>query len=188
MPDPLTAAVAGLVALVVAYCVAGVAGLGSLHRAGRHRRDIDAWHVVMGATMIGMLVGHLSRPLATAALVLAGAAVGWGALSSERRHGNVAHARLLVGGTAMSVMTLPLAAPAGAAGASAAPAGTSAMSPPGTPSMLLLVVLLVAVLSVVAAARLPAVVRRGAGASYRLDACCDVVMAGAMAVMLAALL
>jgi hypothetical protein len=95
--------------------------------------------------------------------------------------------RLLVGATAMALMTLPLAAPAEAAGTVAAPSGMSGMSRAGTPSVLL-VVLLVAALGVVVAARLPAVVRSGSGAVNRLDACCDAVMAAAMAVMLAALL
>jgi hypothetical protein len=63
----------------------------------------------------------------------------------------------------------------------------SGMSRAGTPSVLL-VELLVAALGVVVAARLPAVVRSGSCAVNRLDACCDAVMAGAMAVMLAALL
>jgi hypothetical protein len=187
MPVLLAQLLSGLVALVVVYCLARVAVPDRWARASRHRRDIDAWHVAMGAAMICMLLGHLSRPLATVAVVLAGVAVCWGALSTERRSGSTAHVRLLVGATAMAVMTLPLAAPAEAAGAAAAPSGMSGMSLAGTPSVLL-VVLLVAALGLVTAARLPTVVRAGSGAVTRLDACCDVVMAGAMAVMLAALL
>ena len=178
--------VSGLVALVVVYCLAGVALPGRWVGRERHRREIDAWHVVMGVAMIGMLLGHLSRPLATVALVLAGVAVCWGALSTERRSGSGAHVRLLVGATAMAVMTLPLAAPAEAAGTRTGPAamgGTSLGS-----SSALLVVILVAALGLVAASRVPAVVRRGGGPVRRLDACCDVVMAGAMAALLAALL
>jgi hypothetical protein len=182
--DPL---LSGLVALVVAYCLVRALAPAGRGRSHRHRRDIDAWHVVMGVAMICMLLGRLSRPLAVVALVLAGAAVCWGALSTERRSGSAAHVRLLVGATAMAVMTLPLAAPAEAAGTAPASSGMSGMSLGGTPSVLL-VVLLVAALGVVLTARLPAVVRSGSGAVTRLDACCDVVMAGAMAVMLAALL
>jgi hypothetical protein len=178
---------AALVAPVVVYCLGRAVATTVRGRADQHRRDIDAWHAVMGAGMVCMLLGHLSRPLATSALVLAGAAVCWGALSTERRSGSIAHLRLLVGATAMAVMTLPLAAPTEAAGARAAPSGMSGMSVGGTPSALL-VVLLVAVLGVTAASRLPAAVRPSSDAIHRLDACCDVVMAGAMAAMLAVLL
>jgi hypothetical protein len=178
---------AALVSLVVAYCLTRVALPGRWGSADRHRRDIDAWHVVMGVAMICMLLGRLSRPLAAVALMLAAIAVCWGALSTERRAASTAHVRLLVGATAMAVMTLPLAVPAEAAGSATAPGGMSGMSLGGTPSGLL-VLLLVAALGVVLTARLPTVVRPGSGAVSRLDACCDVVMAGAMAVMLAALL
>jgi hypothetical protein len=178
---------AALIGFVVVYCLARAAAPTRWARADQHRRDIDAWHVVMGAAMILMLLGHLSRPFATVALVLSGVAVCWGALSTDRRSGSSARVRLLVGATAMAVMTLPLAAPAEAAGAGAASSGMSGMSMGGTPSTPL-VVLLVAALGLVTAARLPTVVRSSAGAVNRLDACCDVVMAGAMAVMLAALL
>jgi hypothetical protein len=144
----------------------------------------------MGLAMICMLLGRLSHPLATVALVLSGAAVCWGALSTERRSASTAHVRLLVGATAMALMVLPLAAPADAAGrqpATSGMSGMSGMSLAGSPSVLL-VLLLMAALGVVLTARLPTVVRRGSGAVHRLDACCDVVMAGAMAAMLAALL
>jgi hypothetical protein len=175
---------AALVVPVVAWCLARVVVPGRGHTV---RREIDAWHVLMGTSMLGMLAGSLSRPLAVASLALAALAVAWGALSVERRSGSGAHVRLLVGASAMAVMTLPLAAPAEAAGASRAPSGMSAMSLGGTPSALL-VVLLVGALLVSSAARLPAVVRRSSGAVDRLDACCDFVMAGAMAVMLVTLL
>jgi hypothetical protein len=187
MPAVLPALLAAPVALVVGYCLTGFAVPGRRARADPHRRDIDAWHVLMGAAMICMLLGRLSRPLATVALVVAAVAVCWGVLSTERRSGSSAHVRLLVGATAMAVMTLPLAAPAQAVDTAAAPSGMSGRSVDGSSSVLL-VVLLVAVLGAVTAARLPAAVRPGTGAVTRLDACCDVVMAGAMAVMLAALL
>ena len=187
MPVLLAPLLSGLVALVVAYCLAGLIVPGRWAGGERHRRDIDAWHVVMGVAMIAMLLGHLSRPLAVVALVVAGVAVGWGALSTERRSGSTAHVRLLVGATAMAVMTLPLAAPAEGVDLRTAPAGMSGMSLGGSSSALL-VVILVGALALVAASRLPAVVRRGSGAVRRLDACCDVVMAGAMTALLAALL
>jgi hypothetical protein len=177
---------AALVAPVVVYCL-GLAVMPTRGgRVDRHRRDIDAWHVVMGAAMLCMLLGDLSRPLATVALGLAGGAACWGALSTERRSGSGAHTRLLVGAAAMAVMTLPLAVPAAATSAPPASFGTSGMSMGGTPSALV-VVLLVAALGMVTAARLPDVVRPSDSAVSRLDACCDVVMAGATAAMLAVL-
>ncbi|WP_151084603.1 DUF5134 domain-containing protein [Nocardioides cynanchi] len=187
MPVPLPAVLAALVALVVVYCSVGVVTRRRWPGVARHRRDIDAWHVVMGVAMIGMLLGTLSRPVATVALVVAGVAVCWGALSTERRSAGSAHVRLLVGATAMAVMTLPLAAPAQATGSPTAAAGAAGM-PAGGSSSALLVGILLAALGAVAVTRLPVVVRRGAGAVGRLDACCDVVMAGAMAALLVALL
>lgn len=186
MPDLLPVSLAALVVPVVGYCLARAAAPGRW-RADQHRRDIDAWHVVMGAAMVGMLLGQLSRPLATVALGLAGVAGCWAVLATGRRTGSDAHVRLLVGATAMAVMTLPLAAPADAAGAGVAPSGMSGSAMAGTPSELLGVLLVVA-LGLAAAARLPGVVRSSAGTVNRLDACCDVVMAGVMAAMLATLL
>jgi len=55
------------------------------------------------------------------------------------------------------------------------------------PSPLPLVLVLLAGLLVVAAVRLPVVVRRSPGVVSRLDAGCDVVMAVAMTAMLVAL-
>jgi hypothetical protein len=173
-----------LLAPVVAYCLqrALAPRLGGAD-AG-HRRDLDAWHVLMGSAMTAMLLGVLSRSLAVAALVVCAVALCWGVLSVERRRGGAAHVRLVVGAAAMAVMTLPLAAPATAAG------GEAGSSMPGmsAPSPVALVAVLVLGLLAVAAVRVPVVVRRTPGAVARLDALCDVVMAGAMAAMLVALL
>jgi hypothetical protein len=170
---------------VVVYCsVRAVAP--RLGGAGvEHRRDIDIWHVLMGLAMAAMLVGSLTRPLAVAALVVCAAGLCWGVLSVERRSGGAAHLRLVVGAAAMAVMTLPLAAPAMASGDE--PERMAGMTMAG-PSPLPLVLVLLAGLVGVAAVRLPAVVRRPPGAVARLDAGCDVVMAGAMAAMLLVLL
>jgi hypothetical protein len=169
---------------VVVYCsVRAVApGLGG---AGvEHRRDIDTWHVLMGLAMAAMLLGTLTRPLAVAALAVCAAGLGWGVLSVERRSGGSAHLRLVVGAAAMAVMTLPPAAPAMASGGeSGGMAGMTAGQ-----SALPLVLVLLAGLVGVAAVRLPAAVRRSPGRVARLDAGCDVVMVGAMAAMLVALL
>ncbi len=170
---------------VVLYCsVRAVAP--RLGGAGvEHRRDIDAWHVLMGLAMAAMLVGSLTRPLAVAALVVCAVGLCWGVLSVERRSGGAAHLRLVVGAAAMAVMTLPLAAPAMASAGETG--GMDGLTMAG-PSPLPLVLVLLAGLVGVAAVRLPAVVRRPPGAVARLDAGCDVVMAGAMAAMLLALL
>lgn len=173
-----------LLAPVVAYCLlrALAPRLGGAD-AG-HRRELDAWHVLMGSAMTAMLLGVLGRSLAIAALVVCAVALCWGVLSVERRRGGAAHVRLVVGAAAMAVMTLPVAAPATAAGdgAGSSMPGTAASSP------VALVAVLVLGLLAVAAVRLPVVVRRTPGAVARLDAVCDVVMAGATAAMLVALL
>lgn len=174
---------AGLLVPVVVYClvraVAPRQGGG-----GEHRRDLDAWHVLMAAAMVAMLLGALTRPLAVAALAVSTLGLCWGVLAVERRSGSGAHVRLVVGAAAMALMTLPLAAPAEAAPQAPAAGGMATMTGASTP---LLVVLLTA-LAVVAALRVPALASRSTGTMGRLDAGCDVVMAGAMAAMLATLL
>jgi type IV secretory pathway VirB2 component (pilin) len=155
-----------------------------------HRRHTDLWHVLMGAAMIAMLLGDLARPLAIAAVVVCAAGLCWGVLSLDRRTEAGGHLRFMVGAAAMAVMTLPVAAPAMAAdgsGGSDAMSGMSSMSGIGPSPVPLVLVLLVGLLAV-AVTRVPAVVRRSRGAVARLDAGCDVVMAGAMAAMLLALL
>lgn len=175
---------AALLAPVVVYCTLRALAPRLGGAGAEHRRDIDVWHVLMAGTMTAMLLGVLSRPPAVAALAVCAVGLCWGVLSVERRTGGAAHARLVVGATAMAVMTLPLAAPAMASGHDPG----SSMSGPAAPTPLALVVVLLAGLAVAAAVRLPVVVRRSRGAVARLDAGCDVVMAGAMAAMLVALL
>jgi hypothetical protein len=183
---------------VVAYCsLRAVAPRWRGSARSEHRRGTDVWHVVMGLAMIAMVLGTLGRALAILALAVCAAGLCWGVLSVERRTGGAARFRLMVGAGAMAVMTLPLAAPAVAAGGSGSGStGTGAMNAmagmnemagmSGIPVPLVLA-LLVGLL-VVAATRLPSVVRRSPGGTVtRLDAGCDVVMAGAMAVMLVVL-
>ena len=177
---------AALLVPVVLYCLARAVAPRRWAGGEEHRRDVDAWHVLMAATMVGMLAGALSRPLAVLALAVATAGLCWGVLAVERRSGSGAHVRLVVGSAAMAVMTLPLAAPAEAAAPSGRAGGMTAMSMAGASTTPLIVVLLGA-LALAAALRVPVVVRRSRGPAARLDATCDVVMAGAMAAMLAAL-
>lgn len=178
---------AALLVPVVVYCLARAVAPRLSGGGAEHRRDIDAWHVLMAGAMVAMLVGVLSRPLAVASLAVATAGLCWGVLAVERRSGSAAHARLVVGAAAMALMTLPLAAPAEAAVPSHHSGGMAAMSMAGASAVPLVVVLLAA-LAVVAAVRVPDIARRSAGPVGRLDAGCDVVMAGAMAAMLATLL
>ncbi len=180
MPLVLAAALLTVVVYCSVRAVAPRLGGASVE----HRRDIDAWHAVMGLAMVAMLVGGLTRPLATAALVLSAVGLCWGVLSVDRRTGGAAHLRLAIGAGAMAVMTLPLAAPAIAAGGDGQMAGMSMAGPSTVPLVLVLFVGLL----VVATVRLPAVVGRTPDAVARLDAGCDVVMAGAMAAMLLVLL
>lgn len=177
-------ALAVLLLPVVVYCSVRAVAPRLGGASAEHRRDIDAWHVLMGLAMVAMLVGALTRPLATAAVVVCAVGLCWGVLSVDRRTGGAAHLRLVVGAGAMAVMTLPLAAPAMAAGGDRPMAG---MSMAGASALPLVLVLLAGLLGV-AAVRLPAVVRRSSEAVARLDAGCDVVMAGAMAAMLLLLL
>jgi hypothetical protein len=163
---------------VVLYCL--VRSL-TAHRSDgdAHHRAVDAWHVVLGLAMVAALIG-LSQDAALVVLVLAGAAVVWGVVSVERDVGAGAYARLAVGGAAMAVMTLPLATPAEAATPGRHDAGMT-----GDLGPVLLVVLLLGLgVSGVTAAVVAA--RRTAPALRRIDACCDLLMAGAMAVMLLA--
>jgi Domain of unknown function (DUF5134) len=161
-------------------------------RGDAHHRDVDVWHVVLGLAMVAGLVG-VSRGAALGVLAVSAVGVGWGILSVERRVGGGAYARLAVGAGAMAVMTLPMSLPL-AAPAQAAPANAgNAMSMSGMgasdpatclPLVGVLVVALVvagASAAVVAVGRPPTIVRR-------LDACCDLVMAGVMAVMLVGVL
>ncbi len=179
---------ATLLVLVALYCL--VRAVAPRLGGGRaeHRRDVDAWHVVMASVMAAMLLGDLSRPAALAALGVAVAAACWGVLGMERRSGRAAQVRLVVGAAAMAVMTLPLAGPAEADSArhTAPMAGMSSGSS-RMPPVLLLIVLLGA-LTLVGVTRVPTLARRSTEVVPRVDAGCDVVMAGAMAVMLAALL
>jgi len=179
---------------VVVYCSARAVAPRLGGAGAEHRRDIDTWHVLMGLAMAAMLLGSLTRPLAVAALAVCAAGLCWGVLSVERRSGGSAHLRLVVGATAMAVMTLPLAAPAMASGGEAGGMAGMTMAGPSAPGageelvQPPLVLVLLGGLVGVAAMRLPAVVRRSPGPVVRLDAGCDVVMAGAMAAMLVALL
>jgi hypothetical protein len=171
---------------VVLYCAVRAVGAGP--RARRrpsttvtegHHRDVDAWHAVLGAAMVPMVLGRLTGSAAVAVLALAGVALAWSVLSVERT-GGAAYARLAVTGAATALMTLPLAGPADAAVPGSPHAGMALGGPSWAPVIGVLVVALAVV--VLSASRL--VVRRELAVVGRLDACCDVVMAAAMVLML----
>ena len=109
--------------------------------------------------MTAMLLGVLTRPLAVGMLLVSAAGLCWGVLGFERSShaGWRRHVRLLIGAGAMAVMTLPQATPAMASaghGSEADMAGMTGYTPFPLPFVLL------AGLVMVAAVRLPVVVRR----------------------------
>lgn len=185
----MTLVLAAALLPVLAYCL--VRSLTPARARGdSHRRDVDVWHVLMGLAMVAGLAG-LSPGAAAAVLATSALGIGWGVLSVGRPvTGGAAYARLAVGAAAMAVMSIPLALPAQAATAhpAAAMPGMSGMgsSDPGI-SISLVGVLLLALLVAGTSAAVVAI-RRPMSTVRRLDACCDLVMAGVMAVMLAGLL
>lgn len=191
MPVVLTA----VLLPVLVYCVVRVLTPERARGATHHRRDIDVWHVLLGLAMVAGLLA-LPPPAATFVLAVSVIGVAWGILSLERRIGRSAHARLAVGAAAMAVMALPVAGPAQAepAHAGQAMAGMSGMTgmagagSPGPGVWAPLVVALLVALAVAGASAAVVAARRRAPVVRRLDACCDLVMAGVMAVMLVGLL
>ena len=69
---------AALMATVVTYCLAR-AFVPALHDPA-HARDVDLWHVVMGAGMVAMLLVTLTRAAAALALVVFVVGLGWSAV------------------------------------------------------------------------------------------------------------
>lgn len=179
---------AGPLVAVTAWCLARlvVPRLRSTGCGPAGGSALGSWHVVMGASMAGMVLWSMAPAAAgaVAALFVVGAA--WSLLRLRRRPAATgargAHARLALGSAAMVAMTLPMAAPASAAGGMAhhqhASAG-AALAPPDALVLLLLVGLAATLLG-----RLGAALRPSRAGVARLDAGCDAVMAGAMAWML----
>jgi hypothetical protein len=196
MADPLDVLLGVSMVAVVLYCLAR-AFVPAL-RPDRHRRDLDAWHLVMAAAMAVMLLAGHGRAFAVVGLLVFAAGLAWSGLRAVRRTGRAAYVRLGIGCAAMLAMLVPAAtlAPASAATAAtgatghdhgmhhdhAATASASGAGPLGLPSPL--VVLLLALVAVLVLARLLHVVRRGVPAAGRLDAGCEVLMGVAMTVML----
>ena len=143
---------------VVLYCVAR-AFVPALRPDG-HRRDLDAWHLVMAAAMAVMLLAGHGRTFAVLGLLVFAVGLAWSGLRAVRRTGRAAYVRLGIGCAAMAVMLVPAAtlAPATAATPTAAghdhgmhhdhaaAASASGAGPLALPS--LLVVLLLALVAV----------------------------------------
>ena len=156
-----------------------------------HGRAIEGWHLLMVATMAGMLLVPSLHEHALVALYLGSLfaiGVGWSALEAGLRHLRAAHLRFAVAATAMVAMLVPL----GAAEA-AAPAGHSAMT--GTPGHTahaaaslpaVATLLLVVALGLVLAASLARLVRRTTPGAMRADAACEALMTLTMGWMLLA--
>jgi hypothetical protein len=164
---------------VVLYCSVRALWTG---RDGRetgdgHHRDVDAWHAVLGAAMVAMVLGRLTGSLAVVVLALAGVVLTWGVLSVERA-GAAAYARLAVTGAATGLMAWSLVDQAAVARTGHAGAGLAGSS--WGPVL----AVLVAALAVVAVSASRVVVRRGVTAVGRVEGCCDVVMAAVMVLML----
>jgi hypothetical protein len=173
---------------VLVYCVVRALTPARV-RSDAHHRDLDLWHLVLGLAMVAALAG-LSPLAALGVLAVSALGVGWGIRSPERPVGGGSYARLAVGAAAMAVMSVPVATPAQAAPVQTEHAmGMAGMGASGSAGWLPLVgvVLLVALAAAGASAAVVAA-RRPASVVGRLDACCDLVMSGVMAVMLVGVL
>ena len=197
MADPLDVLLGVSMVAVVLYCVAR-AFVPALRPDG-HRRDLDAWHLVMAAAMAVMLLAGHGRTFAVLGLLVFAAGLAWSGLRAVRRTGRAAYVRLGIGCAAMAVMLVPAATLAPATAATPADrrprprttgCTTTTPRPPPRPgpdrwrSRRCWWSLLLALVAVLVLARLLEVVRRGAPAAGRLDAGCEVLMGVAMTAML----
>ncbi|GAW47737.1 MULTISPECIES: DUF5134 domain-containing protein [unclassified Nocardioides] len=185
---------AACVAVVVLYCFARA--FTPALRGPEHRLDLDAWHVLMGVGMVAMLLAPFGRALSVASLVVFAVGLAWSLLRLAGRATRTSYAVLAVGCLAMVAMVVPTATATAAApmdmstgsgmdmGAGHHHVSMGAADAAGTGIVvpdLVLAALLVA-LAVVVAVRLVTTARSTGPA--RLDACCDIAMAGAMAYLL----
>lgn len=159
-----------LCGLAAAYCLARC--VVPSWRAADHGIGVDAWHVVMGAAMVLMVLG--ATPVAATTWLL-GAGVLWCGWRLLRRHGSAAHARLAAALGLMAVMMVPTPASA------ATPHGHAMAMGPAP--FVLAAAVAVGVAAVSAGRTVPASDVRG-----RLGLGCEVVMAVAMGWMAAAAL
>jgi Domain of unknown function (DUF5134) len=183
---PVVVVVAALLPVLV-YCAVRALTPGRA-RGDAHHRDLYVWHLVLGLAMLAALAG-LSPLAALGVLAVSALGVGWGIRSIARPVGGGLYARLAVGAAAMAVMSVAVATPAQAAPPSGNAMGMAGMGASGSVGWLPLVGLaLLGALGAAGASAALVAARRPASLVGRLDACCDVVMAGVMAVMLVAVL
>ena len=185
--------------VVVTYCLARM--VRPSLRDPAHRRDLDAWHALMGVAMAAMLVVTYTRVAALLALTLFVVGIGWSVSRLTAPGARAAYLRLGLGCAAMAAMLLPTAT-ASATTPLAAPAMAHAMpmghaahpiqptfvtTGPVVPPAVLVMAMLAAV-AVIFVIRLAGTFREGETAAARIAACCDVAMAAAMGFMLVAFL
>jgi Domain of unknown function (DUF5134) len=150
-----------------------------------HPRDVGAWHGLMGACMAVMLVASLPGRSSGAALAVFAVGVLWCVVQIARHARRAVYLRL----GACCVAMLAMLAPVVAAGAASIPmqgmSGMTGMTAIPTASLptLLAVVLVIAMAAVVISGT-TRIAGPGRLLSYRLDAGCEIVTAGAMAYML----
>jgi hypothetical protein len=190
---------AACVAVVVLYCFARA--VTPALRGPEHRLDLDAWHVLMGLGMVAMLLAPFGHALSVASLVVFAVGLAWSLLRLAGRATRTSYAVLAVGCLAMVAMVVPTATATAdppmdqpmdmsmgmsmgmdmGAGHHLSTGAADAASTVIVVPDLVLAGLLVA-LAVVVVVRLVTTARRRGPA--RLDACCDIAMAGAMAYLL----
>jgi hypothetical protein len=195
----MTGVLAACVVVVVLYCFARA--VTPALRGPEHRLDLDAWHVLMGLGMVAMLLAPFGHALSVASLVVFAGGLAWSLLRLAGRATRTSYAVLAVGCLAMVAMVVPTATATAdpltdqpmdmstgmdmGAGHHLSTGAADAASTGIVVPDLVLAGLLVA-LAVVVVVRLVTTARRTGPA--RLDACCDIAMAGAMAYLLIVML
>lgn len=179
---------AAFMVAVVAYCLARsfVPAL----RNDDHRRDIDAWHVVMGSAMVAMLLAPFSQGPSLLALGVFATGLVISLVQVGRQVARAAYVGLAVGCAAMTAMLLPTATATAAEPGAASHlehhhhatdhgGGSSLLSVPT-----FLVAAVFAALALLLVARLLQSMRASGPLSGRVDALCEATMAVAMGYLL----
>ncbi len=126
MGDSAAVTLAVLCALAATYCLARC--LVPRWR-GDHPIAVDAWHVVMGAAMVVMLLAPVGRRSAALQAGVFALVALWCGVHLLARAGSGAHLRLGVACAVMAAMLVPAAVPVAASAAHAvAPAGSPGAS------------------------------------------------------------
>jgi hypothetical protein len=193
MGQPVAIALALLVGVASAYCL--VRCVVPRWRSD-HGPSIDAWHAVMGAAMMAMLLSPVGSASATVQAGVFGVGALWCACHLLARNRSSAHARLGVGCLVMAAMLMPAVAaqPANAStlvehhhmsGMDMTGMDMSGMSGMAMPPGWLAVAMLVTLAGVVAAAGWAATRVDHRRTTARVGIACEIVMAGAMGYMAA---